>query len=366
MTVLDPVDLPERALELKPWFPKRPGPDIVREIKEFVAQIGKPYLWRGHTHTKPPDAAPIVYLGEFDLPKRCKLPFYWSPCPCCSPVYPKYRDNGKIAWFPEEKVIRLIGPDCFKKLNPEGHDAALAVLRAEQQRERDIRYLLSNLPVVPQAVRAVETAMPMAEAVDDLRATLRNRLEVVLKMNLWPVLRDGVLTRRVRRTVPYRNRDGTEGTRTEELDEVYARIEGHRLLDPRLQRFAPRVTTIVERLRAITFEAHEVAIEGMDDDERSKVARTLGSNIERARRTFAELEDVRRFVSTVTVATLRNWSQQDGSALTLFIERIGHDLYVGKRRDERLRIELNPAIDAALPALPEIGATSFDQDRTPS
>lgn len=56
--------------------------------------------------------------------------------------------NGKIAWFPDEHVIRMIGPKCFQTLNPEGHCEAVAqfvreeaaVLYVGMTRARDLLY----------------------------------------------------------------------------------------------------------------------------------------------------------------------------------------------------------------------------------
>ena len=120
------IDIPPESLEPKPWFQTRPGKEVVAEIVGFIKQTGKPYLWRGHTHTKPPPGSKPVYLDEFELPKKFRAPDRRSPCPCCVPAHPKFCD-GKIAWFPSEAVIRIIGPDCFKALDAEGKPVIMAV-----------------------------------------------------------------------------------------------------------------------------------------------------------------------------------------------------------------------------------------------
>jgi hypothetical protein len=64
-----PVHIPDAAREVKANYPTRPADELVREIKKFIGNTGTPHLWPGHTHTRPPQDASIVYCGEFDLPK---------------------------------------------------------------------------------------------------------------------------------------------------------------------------------------------------------------------------------------------------------------------------------------------------------
>ena len=101
----------------------------------------------------------------------------WAPCPCCHLHYPKYYKNGMIAWFPDQGLIRMLGPQCFRKLNPEGHDfLALAQYRKEQRIRRDIAFLLGHLHLLPEAMRAVVRGIEIAQAVDLLRAALGTRI----------------------------------------------------------------------------------------------------------------------------------------------------------------------------------------------
>lgn len=356
-TILGKVEIPESAREPKRWFKERPGQDIVREVKEFVAQTGKPYLWRGHTHTKPAQSANVRYIGEFDLPASCKYRRRWAPCPCCWPNHPKYRTGGKIAWFPDECVIRLIGPDCFEALNPEGHRTALAEFRAEQQRERDIAYLLDNLPVVPGAVAAIKAAIPVAQAVDEFRAALRSRLDNTLQMPLWREIANGELRLSVRRREIFRRRDGSEGERQVNDLKLYATVRGVSLVNPRSQRFAPRLETAAQNLTAIQLADHQRTVGRMSDTQRRQVAKTLARNVGRAQQVFEELDEARRFASRTTVATLRNWGRQEGAPFPLYVARSGNGFCIGSNQEQQLYIELDPAFDSELPTLPLLGET---------
>ena len=66
---------------------------------------------------------------------------------------------------------------------------------------------------------------------------------------------------------------------------------------------------------------------------------------------------MRRFVSPLTAATLNSWGAHDGSPITLYVERNEGSFYVASRQYERLRVEVRPETDAALPKLPRLGET---------
>src|SRR6202035_2871316 len=150
---------------------------------------GKPYTWPGHTHTKPSRDAVPVYVGEFSLPQKFLKAKRFAPCPCCWDEFGKF-GHGKIAWFPDERVIRLIGPDCFASLNPEAHAKAQSDFDIEQERRRNNEFLLSNLGRVPEVIRIVERAITVSKAVETFHGELHGKLGII-KLNLWPYVRRG-------------------------------------------------------------------------------------------------------------------------------------------------------------------------------
>jgi hypothetical protein len=355
LAILDPIDIPESALQSKPWFDEKPGSAIIREIKAFIAETGKPYLWRGHTHTKPKEGAIVKYVDEFDLPAKCRYKHHWAPCPCCSPIYPKYRDGGKIAWFPEECVIRLIGPECFRAINAEGHDTALVELRAEQQREKDTRYLVANLPIVQNLVEAVNKALPIVTAVDEFRQTLLNRLETTLKIDLWREVRDGTLRVTVTRVETRQRADGTIYEHKVSDFSTYAIIDGSSILTPNARRFAPRLNTVAEHLEGLLAYRDADA----SDLERRKAAKLLSDCVRKLKDVFQEMTEARKFASVITTATIRRWSEQPGSPIRIYTERLDSSFYVGRRREEKLRIGLLPSFDLPLPDIPQLSETDL-------
>jgi hypothetical protein len=354
---LDPIDIPPEAFAPKPWWPERPSTDevrrLVQEIKEFVKETGTPYLWRGHTHTSPPIGATVEYWGEFDVPRRFVLE---APCPCCTPFHPKFRHNGKIGYFPDEGVVRLLGPDCFATLNAEGHREAVEALRERERRERASQYLLNNLPVVPETIRVVSAATPVARAIDLFHSALLLRLTKTLKINLWQLVREGELFLEIVRRDIYVTRDGQERSRLIHDHQVYAALQGHRMLDPRLRKFEPCLDKVLDDLRSIHFEDHEAAIAEMDNAERTEVARKLGRSIDKARRAFEEMEDVRSLVGPIATPTLREWAKQEGCPVRIFFNRSEDSFYVGTTELEKTRIPIAEELEARLGNLPDLSA----------
>ena len=131
------------------------------------------------------------------------------------------------------------------------------------------------------------------------------------------------------------------------------------MLDPSLTEFAPRLKQIEKELDAIRFADCDEALAGMDDEERTRVAKVLGRNVDKARRLFEEMEDVRRFVEPIAVATLRNWASQPGCVLRIYFERNGNSFYVGARAEEKLRVEILPEIELTLGSLPNLSKTEL-------
>jgi hypothetical protein len=185
----EPIDIPEASREVKALFPSRESANAeLSKIHEHMEREAKSYTFPGHTHTKPPKGAEPVYIGEFSMPKRLPKSKRLAPCPCCWDHFGKF-ESGMIAWFPDEKVIRLIGPDCFRALNPEGHDRAKRQYREEQEAEKDNAYLLSNLPKLPDAIEVIERAVIVAEAVEVFYTDLQKKL-LAFDFALWPEVRD--------------------------------------------------------------------------------------------------------------------------------------------------------------------------------
>jgi hypothetical protein len=358
----DEIDIPNSALEVKAWFPDRPKPEVVKEIKDFIKATGTPHLWRGHTHTRPRKGAPIIYLGEFDLPDAChKFRERWAPCPCCVPRNPKYFRAGKIGYFPEEKVIRMLGPDCFRRLNPEGHDRAYDDMRAEERREADINYLLSKLGDVPKLIAAVEHAIPVAQAVDTLGTTLRKEMDQVLHTKMWDHVREGQLRTSAVRNVPYRRPDGTAGTRPEEYFEPFGgQLSGINFLNPRTTMLATKLKRVLAVLRDIKIDGpFSELIKTWRDDVRHKNAKALASAIDDAAEAFDTVDDMRTFLSPLNLGNFRRWNTHEGCPIRIYMDHQGSNILIGREENNRRRFPVDTPFSTVLrrPDILRAGAT---------
>jgi len=162
------IEIPPEALAGRPIFADRPGDEIIEEIQDFIRESYAPHLWRGHTHTRPAKDEPFLYLGDYQLLKGRE-----APCPCCCPVQPKYWRKGVIVWFPREKVIRLVGGDCFKSMvGADAHVAAVRKLEEERRHKANIAIILRNADKLPGMISEIEKSLLVARAIDRFHSEL--------------------------------------------------------------------------------------------------------------------------------------------------------------------------------------------------
>ena len=332
-------------------FETDPGDDIVREIKAFIRETKAPHTWWGHSHTKPAPGSMPIYLDEFEIPAP-KNVLAVAPCPCCPHDHAKYK-NGKIAWFPEERVIRMIGPDCYAALDREGHNEALINMRKEQRRRSQIETILEHLPRLPEIINIARSAIPIAEDLDAVESALKSRLENTLRMRAWDALKEGQLRVRETATESYQKADGSTGEKQIETFRGYARIRGVQILNPTNRPSAPIITRAVERLIAIAKGVKDTNVHALQDVERARIARSVTQEQERLRGAFADMRDRQTFLSVVTVNTLRTWGSRPDAELRCFFERGNGSLYVGRDANGKLRVPIGKHAEFSIPEIPD-------------
>lgn len=346
---IDRIEIPAEALRVKDWFHEFPSDDIVKEIREFVAETAKPYLWRGHTHNPPPIGSLPIYVEEFSLPPRCKPRSTWSPCPCCTPDTPKFKNEAKIAWFPKEAVIRLIGPDCYKTLDAGGHADALIDLRRRQRERRDTEYLIAQIPRIASLKEALLSSIPIAQAADEFFPALRNRIEVVLNVRLWNAIRTGELHVEEERIEHYRNAKGEEGQRTVTATRRHAVIAGIEGLSPDRKAKSPKLERIVERTVGCDVDISQLAGEQL-----RKLANKVARIFSDTNVVFNELEAELRFLRQENFQTLQYWASLPNAPVSLMIERENDAVIVGTKVNERVRVAYSQSLMLALPSVPQL------------
>jgi hypothetical protein len=345
------IEIPAWCQLLKPWYFRRPDQALVREIKAFIKEDGRPYMWPGGTYTKPPDGARIEYLGEFDLPEKHQYDL--APCPCCSPTAPKYKFKGKIAWFPDEGVIRIIGPECYASRDPEGHAAAYARLQAEERRRRDIAYLISRLPTIPSVLRTLGASLDTIRALDAASERMPNTIDRVLQTTLWNHVRTGALTVNEQHEETYIDKDDEPRSRRVEIDREYGRIDGFAFLKPNRRAISPRIESVMVELRAIiSADNVEERVANMSDERRREIADIMRHQRQRARELIAEAQDLQRFFSAVTIATLRGWGRHVGCPIQIYAAIERGILLIGRYDDQVVRIPIPPAVLGTVNVVP--------------
>ncbi|GHE69019.1 hypothetical protein GCM10019059_30850 [Camelimonas fluminis] len=307
------VEISAACRAVKPYFKARPSAGLVRQILHHIRDGGEPHEWWGHTHTRPPKGGALVYLEEFDLPLARFRGKVWAVCPCCAPETRKYGKAGKIGWFPDEAVIRLLGPACFRSLDQGAHDNAYRELKAEKRKQQDEAFVLSKLPLLGGVLDACQQATLVAEALDEFRADLVKVL-ADKRFPLWDhVRRDGKL-KIVQKAKDLRvSRDGNASLVDIEVERSHADLPGYELLNPAWKPIAPKLRRAGERL-----EAHVLTgdwrgrVANMTDLDRHRLVRSLNFSVKTIRECISDLESGRRLAVPLTVKTLRAWGVREG------------------------------------------------------
>jgi hypothetical protein len=230
-----------------------------------------------------------------------------------------------------------MGRDCFRTLNPEGHDFAVTELDQRIKREGEQEFLLANLGKIPATIASIRAAEPIAEYLDDLRDILGPRLLDLTGLNLWPLVRSGSLNLIVETP------EGATSTN-------YAMVSGTTLLDPARRRYAKALLTAKQALGAIDLPFDPVKA---SDADRSAAAKLMARGTRLASETFIAMAESRLFVSVLNTATLRNWAANENAPARLYIRRHNLELHVGVSEKEARIIQLNPVIDKTIPRLPD-------------
>ncbi|WP_223568328.1 hypothetical protein [Agrobacterium tumefaciens] len=347
------IQVPETAKINKPIFDTRPGDKVTEEVKAFIKAGHDPWLWRGHSHTPPPKTGtPPNYVGRFYLRKEQVASKTWAPCPCCSPDHRKFgRDGGLIAYFPDEKAIRLIGPDCFGSLNHEGHESAIADLKRREKEKSELEYILRCVDKLGQWRSATDDMLKIAKQADTFFPGIQNRLEVSLQVKLWRNIRDGMLRVTEKFKTVKVGADGEPEEVMERIDTVLFHLDGYKALNPQRKALGPILEKLSADLRKLGY-VNGISAQQMPPMERTALAREL-------RRILASMQSVHdalahelRFLGQVNVNRFRQWAADERSPVEFEFERKegtisirGSKEFNGLPIPEELRTSYLPSID---------------------
>jgi hypothetical protein len=95
------VDIPESARQPKRRFHDEPSREIVKDIRDQVAEHGESHTWSGHTHTRPEDGARVKYIARSELPEKYQRKKQFLVSPICDSIRGTSGDGtGILRGFP--------------------------------------------------------------------------------------------------------------------------------------------------------------------------------------------------------------------------------------------------------------------------
>jgi len=326
------VEVPTANLRNIDQFEKEPSAAIISEIKQHIKDTGNPCSWWGHSHTAPPSQALVVYLDDFDVPAPRGVRAV-APCPCCSPFHAKYKNGGKIAWFPHEKVIRLIGPFCFAAINAEGHEGAMRDLKRRKKIRSEQDIIISYLPRIVPMIKAMEETIPIAGDLDALMFRLNWAFDEHFRIRIARHVLDGVLKVSKTVDVPFVKPDGEIGRRKEETFETVARIQGYAMIDrtgkataQKLEKMCVGLKVIAERLQSIG------SVSDLSDVERQRFAVKLPECRGHLSQILEELSRRQLFLTSGDLQKLDEWGRDNGSPVSIEWTRQKNQILMKDRR----------------------------------
>lgn len=315
------IEIPERNQKNIPIFPVEPDAATIDEIKQHVRSTSSPQTWRGHSHTKPPDGAFPVYIDEFDVPAPDTV-HRVAPCPCCNPHHPQYKNKGKIAWFPNENVIRLIGPQCFAAINAAGHEEALIDLRKRKKRRDELATIDLHAPGLHALIDALSEASAIADDLDDFQRELNRVIDSELQLNLWREVKGGNLSVIETQRIRYRKPDGSIGEKREDSRVPFSTIRGHAMIDRSGQLSTPKLGPLCAGLIKIADRLDEIGSpETLADAEREAMAKALTKARADAIEILARMRERQLFLTTGAIEELDRWAAQPNAPIHFSIGR---------------------------------------------
>lgn len=354
----DYIEIPQINLHNIPIFSDEPNEALLQEIKQHVRETREPHTWRGHSHTKPAQGALVVYCDEFDVPAPDTVPRV-APCPCCNPHHPQYKNKGKIAWFPDESVIRLIGPQCFKAINEGAHQAALIELRKKQKARSELATIRRYGPTIDALIGMIDEVSPITAALDTFLNDLNRALDNELALPLWRVARGGALMVSEERNVPYRKPDGAIALRREVVSVPFASIAGYAMFDrsgpiaaqKKLRPLRSGLVDISRRLIEVGTPKGLTDAERVDFAEKLPLARVLLTEV------LNDAREKQAFLTSNAIETLGQWGRQTTAPYRFTMERKKAAVVLSsasRRLSSPVTISIGSSATKALPTLPPI------------
>jgi hypothetical protein len=327
---LERIEIPVASRTVKDWFPTRESVEaVVPAIFAHIRTTGETHTCFCHTHTKPPRDAAVVYIAELAIPKRFRKAGRFCPCPVCWDEFGKF-GVGRIAWFPDERVIRIIGEDCFKALSPEGHRQAEELFEEEAEKRRNVTFLLSNVGLMPDVITTIQAALITARAVEQFHELLHDRLKKV-HHRLWEhVKRGGELAVSSKVREFRQGADEDMYVREGEHMRVFATLDGYEMLNPKRPHLSNVLERCLERIRPYNYgQQWRTVVNDMSDPDREEAADVLSRAVRAAMDIITKTNKLRKFTERVSINTLRSWGAEKGCPAPFNYQHDGDSILFG-------------------------------------
>jgi hypothetical protein len=253
-----------------------------------------------------------------------------------------------IAWFPEESVIRLVGPHCFRALDPEAHKTAKENYEREKAIKKDHDFLLGKIDKLPEVLRLARKAVDVAKAVEVFHRSLHQRFRT-FDLDLWRLASDGGLPVRVQsKEFRHRRSGGTDLVETERY-EVRYRLRGFKMLDASPKSLSRPLEKCISAIEAYDFgKDWRYRVEAMTVEERHAAVAIIGKGTQKISLILRDVADLRQFATPLAINTLKSWAEDEWCPTRVHFRINENRIWVGKYSHSALFVEIPADIRADL------------------
>lgn len=274
-------------------------------FNDHLRSTNEPETFPGLAHAKPPrkDAPFVLIVKDFKVDIARRPGGEMIPCAACGTK--KKFVIGSLAYYPEERVLRVIGNDC----GDEQRTQANAEYAERTAQRANSEYLLSVLPEVAGHIARMEKLRPAAEHAQALSVQLRQRASAFCKVMIKEIKEGGEVLTRYQFTEDADGRDASHRVAVHKLT-------GAGFLRPSYQP-ATKLGLVSARLYACHFGDEEQSLEWLvehadDHDELAKLVIVLRSAIKGLDEICDLLAVARAFLTADNMRGIDRWAYDAG------------------------------------------------------
>ena len=272
---------------------------------DHLRATNEPETFPGLAHHKPPrkDAPFLLIVKDFTVDVARRPGGEMIPCSACGKS--KKFATGSLAYYPEERVLRVIGNNCGDDRRIEAN----AEYKERTAQKANSEFLLTTLPEVSGYIARMERLRPVAEHAQALSTQLRKRASAFCKVLMTEIKEGGEILTRYQQVEDADGRDATH------------RVAVHRITGVGFMRpsFEPgtKLTLVSARLYACHFGDEEQSLEWLvqhadDHEELAKMVIVLRSAIKGLDEICDLLAVARAFLTADNMRGIDRWAYDAG------------------------------------------------------